>query len=158
MLTPTGKKSTPAPTAGGTSIQKKLLEEYSREATNRQDDIKPGSEEQEERDARDLVTKNCKELKIEVSNSMWPFVSEVELSEDEKTLYLLRNEVNHNTISPSLTNEITNNFLSNPIGADLNGKVHAPDMGSDMKCILTYNTKVSVPFFVKYLHFVNIFF
>ena len=43
-----------------------------------------------------------------------------------------------------LSNEITNNFLGNPIPADLKGKVHAKDMGTDMICFLTYNNKVSV--------------
>jgi hypothetical protein len=158
LSTPTDKKTTPAPTSGGTPLQKKVLAEYSRKAKKRQDELKPGSEEQKERDARHMVAVNCKELEIEVSNLMWPFVSEVKLSEDEQTLYLLRNQVNHNTISPSLSNEITNNFLDNPIEADLNGKVHTPDMGSDMKCILTYNTKASVPFSQKNLHCVNIFY
>ena len=113
----------------------------------RQDELKPGSKEQKERDARRIVADYCKELKFEVSNLMWPWVSEVKLSKDDQTIYLLKNQVNHNTISPSLSNEITNNFFDNPIGADLNGKVHKPDIGSDMKCIITYNTKISVPHF-----------
>ena len=76
---------------------------------------------------------------------MWPWLSEVMMSEDNKRIHLLRNQVNHNTISNSLSNKITNNFLGNPIGADLNGKIHDQSMGADMKCILTHNTKVSVP-------------
>ena len=52
--------------------------------------------------------------------------------------------MNHNSITSDLANEITNNFLNNPIGADLRGKVHAKDMGSDMICFFTYNNKVSV--------------
>ena len=82
---------------------------------------------------------------LNVHNLMWPWLSEVMTSEDNKRIHLLRNQVNHNTISNSLSNEITNNFLGNPIGADLNGKIHDQNMGADMKCILTYNTKVSVP-------------
>ncbi len=79
-----------------------------------------------------MVAANCKEIQLEVSNTMWPWVSKAKLSENNKTLYLLRNQVNHNTISNSLSNKITNNFLGNPIGADLNGKVHDQDIGSDM--------------------------
>ena len=92
-----------------------------------------------------MVTESYKELTLEVSNLMWPWTSKVMLSKDEWMLHLLRNQVNHNTISTSLSNETTNNFLGNPIGADLNGKIHDQSMGADMKCILTYNTKVSVP-------------
>ena len=75
---------------------------------------------------------------------MWPFVSEVMPSSDGNAVHLMRNEVNHNTISPSLSNEITNNFLGNPIGADRGDKLHDPTMGTDMKCFLTYNEKVSL--------------
>ena len=127
MLTPTDKKTTTTPkllVSGGTSLKKKDLTEYSVKAKKRQDELKPGSEEQKERDARGMVKEYCKELKFEVSNSMWPWVSEAKLSKDEQTLYLLRNQVNHNTISPSLSNKITNNFFGNPIEVDLNGKVH----------------------------------
>ena len=84
---------------------------------------------------------------LDVHNSMWPWTSEIMLSEDNKRIHLLRNQVNHNTISNSLSKKITNNFLGNPIGADLNGKIHDQNMGADMKCILTYNTMVSVPLF-----------
>ena len=55
--------------------------------------------------------------------------------------------MNHNTVSTSLSNEIRDNFLGNPIGADLNGKINDLNMGADMKCILAYNTMVSVPLF-----------
>ena len=75
---------------------------------------------------------------------MWPFVSKVTLSSDGTTVHLMRNEVNQNTISPSLSNEITNNFLGNPIGANRGDKLHDPTMGTDMKCFLTYNAKVSL--------------
>ena len=57
--------------------------------------------------------------------------------------------MNHNSISPTLSNEITNNFLSNPIGTDLRGKVHAKDMGTDMTYFLTYNDKVSMTQYSK---------
>ena len=57
--------------------------------------------------------------------------------------------MNHNSITSYLANEITNNFLSNPIGADLSGKVHAKNMGTDMSCFLTYNDKVSNNAMVK---------
>ena len=97
------------------------------------------------RDAIEMVAENCKEFTLDVSNLMWPWLSEVMASEDGKTIHLLRNQVNHNTMSITLSNEITNNFVGNPIGADLNGKIHDRNMGDDMICILTYNTLVSVP-------------
>ena len=81
---------------------------------------------------------------------MWPFVSKVTLSSDSTTVHLMRIEVNHNTISPSLSNKITNNFLGNPIGANRGDKLHDPTMGTDMKCFLTYNAKVSL-FGKKYI-------
>ncbi len=91
-----------------------------------------------------MVEKDSKVLYLDVSNSMWHWLSEAELSGDNATIFLYRNKVNHNTISPMLSNEIANNFLGNPIGADLKDKVHSSDNGSDMIHILTYNTKVSV--------------
>ena len=84
---------------------------------------------------------------------MWPFVSKVTLSSDGTTVDLMRNEINRNTISPSLSNEITNNFLGNPIGANRGDKHCDPTMGTDMKCFLTYNAEVSL--FGKTLHFVD---
>jgi len=57
--------------------------------------------------------------------------------------------MNHNSISPTLSDEITNNFLGNPIGTGLTGKVHAKDMGTDMTCFLTYNDKVSMTQYSK---------
>ena len=126
---------------------KKTLATCGVNAKKNQDKRKLGNEEQKERDARQVVKENCKEFKLDVSNSIWPYLSEVMLSEDGKTIHLLRNQVNHNTISKPLTNEITNNFASNPIMADLNGKIHDRSMGDDMTCILTHNTLVSVPVF-----------
>ena len=123
------------------------MAKYSVNAKKRQDKRKLGSKEQKERDARQMVKENFKEFMLVVSNLMWPWLSKVMASEDGKTLHLLRNQVNHNTISISLTNEIANNFAGNPIGADLNGKIHDRNMGDDMICILTYNTLVSVPLF-----------
>ena len=87
---------------------------------------------------------------------MWPWVSEVEYSEDEDKIHLLRNEVNHNTVLPSLSNEITNNFLGNPLRADLTGKIHECIMGNDMKFILTCNTVASMPLLLWFFsHFVK---
>ena len=80
-----------------------------------------------------MVGKYCKELKFVVSYLMCSWVSEAKLSEDEQMLYLLRNQVNHNTISPSLLNKITNNFFGNPIEADLNDKVQMQDL-DDTTC------------------------
>ena len=133
------KKSIPTPT------DKKTLDEWSKKAKLSYDKIMPGSKEQKERDAMELVTNKCKSFRLRVSNSMWPFVSEVEYSKDEDKIHLLRNEVNHNTVLPSLSNEITNNFLGNPLRADLTGKIHECIMGNDMKFILTCNTVASMP-------------
>ena len=126
---------------------KTILIQYGVDAKKNQDNRKLGNEEQKERDAIEMVEKSCKGFKIVVSNCMWPYVSEVMLSKDENTVHLIRNEVNHNTISKPLTNEITNNYADNPIMADLNGKIHNRSMGDDMTCILTHNTLVSVPVF-----------
>ena len=138
------------------STQKKDLEQYSKEAKESKEQFKPGNEERKGKEAKLIIAEKTKRIPLDVSNSMWPFVSEVALSEDGNTVHLVRNEVNHNTISPSLSNEITNNFLGNPIGANRGDKLHDPTMGTDMKCILTYNEKVS--FIGNNLHFVNIFY
>ena len=92
----------------------------------------------------ELVANKCKSFRLRVSNSMWAFLSEVECSKNGEKIHLRRNQVNHNTVSPSLSNEITNNFLGNPLGADLTDKIHGRNMGNDMKCILTYTTKASL--------------
>ena len=94
-----------------------------------------------------MIKENCKEFTLDVSNSMWPLLSEVMASEDGKTLHLLRNQVNHNTSSITLSNGIANNFVGKPIGAALNGKIYDKNMGDDMIYIITYNTLVSVPLF-----------
>lgn len=129
------------------STDKKTLAKCGVNAKKRQDKRKLGNEEQKERYARQMVKENCKEFKLIVHNTTWPWLSKVMASEDGNTLHLLRNQVNHNTISKPLTNEITNNFAGNPIMADLNGKIHDRSMGDDMICILTHNTLVSVPVF-----------
>ena len=126
---------------------KTILIQYGVDAKKNQDNRKLGIEEQKERDAIEMVEKSCKGFKLVVSNCMWPYISELMLSKDEHTVHLIRNEVNHNTISKPLTNEITNNYADNPILADLNGKIHNRGMGDDMTCILTFNTLVSVPVF-----------
>ena len=126
---------------------KTILIKYGVDAKKNQDNRKLGNEEQKERDAIEMVEKSCKGFKLVVSNCMWPYISELMLSKDEHTVHLIRNEVNHNTISKPLANEITNNYTDNPILADLNGKIHNRGMGDDMTCILTFNTLVSVPVF-----------
>ena len=154
----TPKKSKGARSTVVESAQKTQLEAWSKKAMETQSALPPGNEEKKERDARDLVATSCNVLQLLVSNSMWPFVTEVMPSDDERKIQFLRNQVNHNTISPSLSNEITNNFLNNPIRANLSDKVYESNMGQDMQCILTYNTSVSAYFAEKKLHFVNIFF
>ena len=99
--------------------------------------------ELKERNARAMVEDNSNLIHLEVRNGMWPWISDVSL-DDDGNIYFYRNQVNHNAISPNLSNEITNNFLGNPIRADLKGKVHGQDIRTDMICFLTYNNKVSV--------------
>ena len=156
--TPTKPKTRrpPTPTSVVTSTQKKELEEWSKEAKEPQNQFQPGNEEKKGKEAKKIIAENTKQIHLLVSKSMWPFLSEVKPSSDGNAVHLMRNEVNHNTISPSLSNEITNNFLGNPIGANRGDKLHDPTMGTDMKSFLTYNAKVSR--FGKKLHFVNIFF
>ena len=128
-----------------TPTDKTSLESCMKKAKKTHSTIKPGQEEQNERDARQNVVDNCKSCKLEVRNGMWPWISEIMWDETEKKIKLLRNRVNHNTVSPTLSNEITNNLLGNIAGADLDGKIYDRSMGEDMKCILTYNTQVNRP-------------
>ncbi len=90
---------------------------------------------------------------MEISNGMWPWLSEVGLSEDGRHIFCYRNQGNHNGISPNLSNDITNNCLCNSINADMSGKVYAKDMGNNMICLLTFIEKVSVDTMLK--HFYN---
>lgn len=87
------------------------------------------------------VNSSC--VTIEVKNDMWAFASDCKCMDDDEEIFVMRNQVNHNSVGPAIANEITNNFLNNPINADLTGKVHKPDMGGDMYCLLTWNKKVN---------------
>ena len=89
------------------------------------------------------IEANSTATSLEVNNSMWPYVSECSLSDDEEEIFFYRNQVNHNAVGPAIANEITNNFLNNPINADLSGKMHLRNMGGDMNCLLTWNDKVN---------------
>ena len=142
----TNKGRPPTPKSLVASTHKKDLEQWSREAKESKEQFQPGNEEKKGREAKRMIAEKTKQLQLRVSNSMWPFVSELTLSKDGNTVHLVCNEVNHNTISPGLSNEITNNFLGNPIGANRGDKLHDPTMGTNMKCILTYNAKVSTSF------------
>ena len=104
--------------AGTPPTDKKTLAKHSVNAKKRQDKRKLGNEEQKERDARQMVKENCKKFKLIVHNSMWPWLSEVMASEDGNTLHLLRNQVNHNTISITLSNEITCLLYTSPSPRD----------------------------------------
>ncbi len=127
------------------------LKKYSQDAEKKLASQSCAVYEIREREARGIVEANSKLTRVKGRNGMWPFVSDVSLSEDGNILFY-RNQVNHNAISPNLTNEITNNFLGNPIRADLKGKVHAKDMEYDMTCFLSYNNKVSVKTILKNVH------
>ena len=89
------------------------------------------------------IEANSTATSLEVNNSMWPYVSECSLSDDEEEIFFYRNQVNHNAVGPAIANEITNNFLNNPINADLSGKMHPRNMGGDMNCLLAWNDKVN---------------
>ena len=95
--------------------------------------------------ALEIISKHSSQIEVNVNNSMWPFVSECNITElkDEEVITFTRNQVNHNHVNPNLANEITNNFLGNPINADLSGKTHKKSMGNDMKCLLTCNQLVN---------------
>ena len=95
--------------------------------------------------ALEVIDKHSSQIEVSVHNSMWPFVSECNITElkDEEVITFTRNQVNHNHVNPNLANEITNNFLGNPINADLSGKTHKKSMGNDMKCLLTCNQLVN---------------
>ena len=95
--------------------------------------------------ALEIISKHSSQIKVNINNSMWPFVSESNITElkDEEVITFTRNQVNHNHVNPNLANEITNNFLGNPINADLSGKTHKKSMGNDMKCLLTCNQLVN---------------
>ena len=95
--------------------------------------------------ALEIISKHSSQIEVNVNNSMWPFVSECNITElkDEEAITFTRNQVNHNHVNPNLANEITNNFLGNPINADLSGKTHKKSMGNDMKCLLTCNQLVN---------------
>jgi len=124
-----------------TPTDKTSLDRIMKKAKKTHSNIKPGREEKIERDARQKVADNCKNDKLEVRNDMWPWLSDMTWDKSENKIKLIRNQVNHNTVSPSLSNEIANNYLGNIAGADLDCKIHDPSMGGDMKCILTYNPK-----------------
>ena len=95
--------------------------------------------------AKRIFETNLTELQVEINNSMWPFTSEcyVEKDGDKSMIVFMRNQVNHNSVSQNLANEITNNFLGNPITADLTDKIHDQDMGRDIECLLAWNEKVN---------------
>ena len=61
--TPTSKKKRKKKTAT-TPTDQKSLERYSKKAKERLDEFKPGNEEQKERDARQKVADNCKQLEV----------------------------------------------------------------------------------------------
>ena len=91
-----------------------------------------------------LFKKKTKSTTVTVNNTMWLFLSECERVEGSDEIVFLRVPVNHNCVNSKVAHEITNNILGNPVHADLANKFHEPNMGTDMHCLLTYNTKVSL--------------
>jgi len=91
-----------------------------------------------------LFKRTTKSTSVTVNNTMWLFLSECERVEGSDSIVFLRVPVNHNCVNSKIAHEITNNILGNPVHADLANKFHEPNMGTDMHCLLTYNTKVSL--------------
>ena len=139
----TQAKTPPSVGSGVKFLPVARLEKFSEAAVKKLASKTCVGNELKEREARKMVEENSNLMHVEVRNGMWPWLSDVSLASDGN-IYFYRNQVNHNAISPNLSNEITNNFLNNPICADLKGKVHSRSMGTDMICFLTYNDEVSV--------------
>ena len=101
--------------------------------------------ERDDTTARKLFEDNSTELKVDINNSMWPFVSECHLDEvdGKQVLILRRNQVNHNTVTQKIVNEIVNNFLGNPLCVDAREQIYPQDIGTDMECLLAWNDKVN---------------
>ena len=91
-----------------------------------------------------LFKKTTKSTTVTVNNTMWLFLCECERAEGSDDIVFLRVPVNHNCVNSKVAHEITNNILGNPVRADLKDKFHEPNMGTDMHCLMTYNTKVSL--------------
>jgi hypothetical protein len=114
--------------------------------------------------AQETVRDVTKTEKLEITNAMWIFLTEVKLHEDEKTkkasISFLRNQSNHNHTKVALAHEITNNFLENPMNVKHDLKqAHRKTMGADMEALLTYNSQVRIMtnFLQNCLQIVNIF-
>ena len=150
-IPPTGNAKVKTPTSVGSDMKflpNERLEKYSQDTVKKLASQPCAGYEIKEREAREMVEANFNLMRMKVCNGMWPFLSDVSLSEDGNIPFY-RIQINHNAISSNLTNEITNNYLRNPMRADFKGKVHAKDMESNMTCFLTYNNKVSVKTILK---------
>ena len=91
-----------------------------------------------------LFKKTTKSTTVTVNNTMWLFLCECERAVGSGDIVFLRVPVNHNCVNSKVAHEITNNILGNPVRANLEDKFHEPNMGTDMHCLMTYNTKVSL--------------
>ena len=91
-----------------------------------------------------IINDNSTSTPLDVHRSVWAFTSECECTGDEEEIFFQRCQVNHNSVGPAIANEITNNFLNNPINADLTGELYERTMGVDMYCLFTWNEKVNV--------------
>ena len=91
-----------------------------------------------------LFKKTTKSTTVTVNNTMWLFLCECERAVGSGDIVFLRVPVNHNCVNSKVALEITNNILGNPVRANLKDKFHEPNMGTDMHCLMTYNTKVSL--------------
>ncbi len=143
---PTDNTKAKTPTSVGSDMKflpNERLEKYSQDTAKKLTNQPCADLEHWERKARNIVENNSVLIHVKVRNGMWPWLSEVGLSPEGNILFC-RNAMNHNSISATLSNKITYNFLDNPIDADLRGKVHTKDMVTNMICILTHNKELSV--------------
>ena len=99
--------------------------------------------EENETNAISTIDANLSHGSIPVRNGMWAFCCDCYCEEGQDEIVIMRNQVNHNSVSPSIANRITNNILGNPINANLTGKTYQRDMGGDIHCLLTWNKKVN---------------
>ncbi len=99
------------PTSVGSDMKFLLserLEKYSQDAVKKLVSQPCAGYELKEREEREMVKANSNLMHVKVSNGMWPWLSDVGLSED-RNISFYRIQMNHNAISSNLTKKITNN-------------------------------------------------
>lgn len=84
-----------------------------------------------ERKVRNFIETNSTTTRLEVRNCMIPWLSHAGANMNDEIII----PDNYYSVSSRLLDEITNDFNGNPIGAELNGKAHGKELGSDMSWI-----------------------